>query len=138
MKIVFILLALGLSFNVYSFTGLWQGEGFSKTTRTERECDLIYFHFELNVDALMIHQGGYSCGILRAEYPPSRFERRGESELWYQGKKVGELKVDGFSLDVPEEFFRLDISLRDGQLETLELWDDGSSFLKVSGLLTKL
>ena len=138
MKSVFILLTLGFCLNAHSFTGRWQGEGVSQTARAERECDLIYFHFDLSAEALMIYEGGYSCGILRAEYPPSRFERRGESELWYQGQKVGELNSDGFSLDVPEEFFRLEIELKDGLLKTQELWDDGSSYLKVSGSLKPL
>jgi|GEM_PF-2376720 hypothetical protein len=120
-----------------SLSGTWSGLGVSQTAQSYRECSEVFFRFEETASQLKILNGGYVCRDLQAEYPFSVFEKK-NGDLLYKGEVVGGIAEKSFFLDVPEEFYRLQVELVDGQLRTQEIWDDSQSFLKVYGMLEKL
>jgi hypothetical protein len=131
----FLMLSFLISFNTQAFEGLWVGEGISKTHRSERACSEIYLEFDVNANYVTLLQGGYICGILQAEYPSSRFERRTNHELWYGGQRVGFFDGQVLRLERPSDFFQLELYLQGEKIIYRELWDDGNSFLQIDGEL---
>lgn len=120
-----------------NLTGSWSGPGVSQTAQSYRECSEVFFRFEESPTQLKILNGGYICQDLQAEYPFSVFEKK-DGKLLYKNEIVGSYTKMGFVLDVPEEFYRLQVDLVEGELQTQEIWDDSQSFLKVFGMLKKL
>lgn len=135
--ITFFLILTSVQTFAANLTGTWSGPGVSQTAQSYRECSEVFFRLEETPTELKILNGGYVCQDLQAEYPFSVFEKK-ESELLYKGEVVGSYTDTGFILDVPEEFYRLQVDLVDGQLQTQEIWDDSQSFLKIFGMLEKL
>jgi hypothetical protein len=135
-KIIFFLIAtFGLISSAQALEGRWQGAGNSQTHRFERPCDLIYFHFRVSDEAVVLLDGGYRCGILQAEYPPSRFTREANGDLSYFGSIVGHFDGVDLVLERPEDFFRVEFNVLENTLHYRELWDDGQSFLSIEGEL---
>ncbi len=123
-------------FSSNSLTGKWVGSGHAVTHRQARHCDLIVFELEESEDSFHIHFGGYRCEDLVAEYPSSSFVKS-SGQLLYAGQEVGHYGPGFIKLQVPEEFYQMQLHLQDGQLTFTETWDDGRSFLKVEGQLKR-
>lgn len=100
------------------FQGRWEGSGsatwYSPASSREMSCSLIYFHLNApRSDLFEIIDGGYSCDDdLEANYPNSQFELRG-NQLFYNGKKVGNLDANGISIQIidKEEGYAFDFEL---------------------------
>lgn len=119
--------------NAQSFSGAWVGEGEALGHLQDRDCSEIFFILNETADEFEIVTAGYICGMLQAEYPSSSFQKK-DGDLYYRGRKVGFYSSSHLALEVPEEYYRLDLKLLEsGQLRSTEKWDDGQSYLQVVG-----
>ena len=119
-----------------SLTGTWQGHGTAFTHRRARSCEQVAFDLEDTEDLFHIHFGFYACEDLVAEYPPSTFIKT-EGHLLFAGQIVGSYDAHSIELHLPEEFYHMQLRLKNHHLSFSEFWDDGQSHLKVQAQLYK-
>ena len=131
--LIFSLFFLSSLTNAQTFSGAWVGEGEALGHLRDRDCSEVFFLLNETADEFEIITAGYICGVLQAEYPSSRFQKK-DGDLYYRGRRVGHYSPGHLVLEVPEEYYRLDLELlAPDQLRSTEKWDDGQSYLRVLG-----
>lgn len=112
------------------FSGKWTGEGSYYTARSKGECTEIFFQFKQTEKKLKILTGGYICGMLQAEYPPSSFDIV-EGTLIYDGEVVGSITDDQFTIEYLGGVYKLNVKKEEDHLQYEEIWNEGDDLLVV-------
>lgn len=138
MKPILFVISLFFCLDSYaSFNGTWVGEGTYKAHRSEGNCPEVGMAFEESDFEFKIIYGSYDCGLLKAEYPSSVFEKR-NGFLFYGEEKVGYFTDELIYLSYENGVFELVLEkYLDDQIYYLERWDDGKSFLTIKAKLLK-
>ena len=136
-KILVLTLLASLPLAAQEFHGVFSGAGMAKQPSGVSRCSHIEMRF-LNEapEHFTIRGGGYQCGPLLAEYPYSRFERRGE-KLFYEGREVWEINDKQLELWDEDGIFYLTIRYDADQLKYFEMWEEGGDFLTIMGNLRR-
>lgn len=128
MKIVIVFL---LSYSAFSnFTGKWSAEGFYESDRTAGKCKEVFLQLKQTEDFFYILDGGYICGEIQAQYPPSRFKISGE-DLFYQGSIVGSISNDEIRISYLEGVYNLSLKHNSEEILFDESWREGDDFLHI-------
>lgn len=138
-KLSFLILSLFLLSDVYAarFNGIWSGPGEALGSSRDRQCNEVFFQLEESDEEFKILYGGYTCEDMQAEYPFSTFQKFA-GFLIYKEQMVGTYTENTLELNVPTEFYRLKLELNEqGQMSSVESWDDGSSFLIIQSQMQK-
>lgn len=142
MKYLFLLL---FSFPAFAgFTGKFSGSGRAVFHSGKHyECSEVFLELETTPQAFKLHQGGYSCGFLKASFDAFEFSIK-NGKLFHGDMEMGEVsekKLEYHYYD-PEDGSTYYLTLmadNENKIQYLEEWHDGEKIaLRVKGDLKPL
>ena len=130
-------LSLLLSFSIFaSMSGKWSAPGYFFTEKDEGKCEEVFFQLERTKSKLKFITGGYSCGILKAEYPASEFNIVGE-EILYQGNRAGTISKNEIKISYYDGVFQLNLKLEKDKLLFKERWYENGDLLVIQSQMKR-